>query len=149
MDLDATLLKPAVVLDTNVVMDWLVFRNPDGRPLFNAIEQGQVRWVVTQAMRDELLHVLRRGIAADYAPNLAMISESWRQLSETLMTPALQGDAIRLRCTDTDDQKFIDLALAEARWLVSRDRAVLKLARRAEKLGLRVLPPGRWSPSAP
>jgi predicted nucleic acid-binding protein len=139
-------MKPAVVLDTNVVLDWLVFRNPDGRPLFEAIEQGRLRWLVTEAMQDELLHVLGRGVAASFSPDLPRIIESWRRLSETLPSPAAHGEAARLRCTDTDDQKFVDLALSSARWLVSRDRAVLKLARRAERLGLSVLPPGRWQP---
>jgi putative PIN family toxin of toxin-antitoxin system len=140
-------LKPAVVLDTNVVLDWLVFRNAEGRPLFEAIERRELRWIVTQSMRDELIHVLGRGVAAAYSPNLQKIAESWHELSEVVAVPAPQGDAMRLRCTDPDDQKFIDLALAEARWLVSRDRAVLKLARRAEQLGLRVVPPGRWQPT--
>jgi hypothetical protein len=52
----------------------------------------------------------------------------------------------RLRCTDPDDQKFIDAAVAwGARWLVSRDRAVLKLRRRAaEAHGLLIVPPRAW-----
>lgn len=145
-DLDATRSKPTVVLDTNVVLDWLVFRNPEGRQLFDAIERRELRWIATEAMHDELLHVLGRGIAAAYAPDLPRIIESWRQLSVISAMPVLQGDALRLRCADTDDQKFVDLALAEARWLVSRDRAVLKLARRASRLGLLVIPPGRWQP---
>lgn len=135
-----------MVLDTNVVLDWLVFRNADGQALFGAIERRELRWLVTDAMRDELLHVLGRGVAARYQPDLSRIDESWRLLSETIRAPAPQGDAARLRCTDTDDQKFIDLAVAEARWLISRDRAVLKLARRAGRLGLQVIPPGRWQP---
>ena len=58
---------------------------------------------------------------------------------------ALAGAATRLRCTDADDQKFIDLALGYgARWLLSRDRAVLKLARRAQPLGLAVMTPDAW-----
>jgi len=41
--------------------------------------------------------------------------------------------------------KFIDLALAhKARWLLSRDRAVLKLGRRTRPLGLEVLTPDAW-----
>lgn len=136
-----------MVLDTNVVLDWLVFRDPEGRALFDAIEQRQLRWLATEAMRDELLHVLGRGIAAAYLPDLPRITESWRQLAEIAPPPELLGDATRLRCTDVDDQKFVDLALAGARWLVSRDRAVLKLARRAGRLGLQVIPPGRWHPA--
>jgi predicted nucleic acid-binding protein len=53
---------------------------------------------------------------------------------------------MRIHCTDPDDQAFIDLALAvKARWLVSRDRALLRLRRRAEKQGLVVLTPERWA----
>jgi len=50
-----------------------------------------------------------------------------------------------MRCNDPDDQKFVDLALAYgARWLLSRDRAVLKLAKRCRTLGLQVLTPEQW-----
>ena len=136
---------PAVVLDTNVVLDWFVFRNPEGRPLFQAIEAGRVRWLVTEPMRDELAHVLGRGVVNAWTPDLDQLWESWRRLSELTPPPLPQGDATRLRCTDPDDQKFIDLALTRARWLVSRDRAVLKLAKRAGRLGVQVLPPGRWA----
>ena len=53
----------------------------------------------------------------------------------------------RLRCTDADDQMFIDLAVSHrARWLLSRDRAVLKLARRAAKQGVLIMPPEAWVP---
>lgn len=142
---NVTLHKPAVVLDTNVVLDWLVFRNPDGQALFRAIETGQLRWLVTPPMRDELLHVLRRGVAAAWSPDVSLITQSWHLLAEEVASPLPMGVAGQLRCTDPDDQKFIDLAVAQARWLVSRDRAVLKLARRAERLGVQVLVPGKWA----
>ena len=42
-----------------------------------------------------------------------------------------------MRCTDPDDQKFIDFALRSgASALLTRDRAVLKLARGARGRGL-------------
>jgi hypothetical protein len=34
---------------------------------------------------------------------------------------------------------------AQARWLLSRDRAVLKLARRLRAYGVEVLTPERWN----
>lgn len=133
-----------MVLDTNVVLDWLVFRNPGGQALFEAIEARRVRWLVTSPMRDELAHVLGRGVAAAWSPDLDRILESWRLLSNDVPPPLASGEASRLRCTDPDDQKFIDLALAQARWLVSRDRAVLKLGKRAGRLGVQFVPPERW-----
>jgi putative PIN family toxin of toxin-antitoxin system len=46
-------------------------------------------------------------------------------------------------CKDRDDQKFLELAhAAQADWLVSKDRAVLKLARRiARDFGFRIALP--------
>jgi predicted nucleic acid-binding protein len=138
--------KASVVLDTNVVLDWLVFRNPRCIPLVQAIEEGQLRWLVTEPMRDELAHVLGRGVVDTWAPHTDRLWESWHRLSETVPQPLLVGDSLRLRCTDPDDQKFVDLAVSSAQWLLSRDRAVLKLARRAQRLGLRVASPERWTP---
>jgi uncharacterized protein len=49
------------------------------------------------------------------------------------------------RCSDSDDQKFIDLAWAwPATVLFSRDRAVLKLAKAARGHGLQITTPERW-----
>jgi len=62
-----------------------------------------------------------------------------------LLLPAADlPPAVGLRCTDTDDQKFIDFALAYGAALLSRDRAVLKLARRGRNAGLEILTPECW-----
>ena len=47
------------------------------------------------------------------------------------------------KCRDRDDQKFLELAhAAKADWLVSKDRAVLKLAKRtARDFGFRIAQP--------
>jgi predicted nucleic acid-binding protein len=61
-------------------------------------------------------------------------------VSDQTETPA------SLRCRDGDDQKFLDLAhFAGARWLISRDRALLDLAKRARHLGFEILTPALWS----
>ena len=36
---------------------------------------------------------------------------------------------------------------AQAHWLLSKDRAVLRLAGRAARLGLRIATPARWNPA--
>jgi predicted nucleic acid-binding protein len=134
------------VLDTNVVLDWMVFRNPACTPFVQAIESGRLRWWATAAMRDELAHVLGRGVASDRSPDLPTLWATWDRWACTVEAPTLSGEATRIRCTDPDDQKFVDLALGHATWLISRDRAVLKLARRAARLGVQVLTPERWQP---
>jgi predicted nucleic acid-binding protein len=132
-----------VVLDTNVVLDWLVFRNPQCAPLAAALEQGRLRWLVSEGLRDELAHVLGRGVVSAWQPDEAQLWATWERLSVSVLAPT--STLAKLRCTDADDQKFIDLALAHAQWLLSRDRAVLKLARRAAPLGLMVATPERWA----
>lgn len=143
----ATPQPPSIVIDTQVVMDWLVFGDPRVQALASSVTAGALRWLVAPAMRDEIRHVLGRGVAARYAPDLAFIEAQFdaHSLAVEVVTP--QPLAGRLVCRDPDDQKFIDLALAEnARWLISRDKAVLALAKRARPRGLSILKPEAWKP---
>jgi len=137
---------PLVILDTQIVMDWLVFDEATLAPLIAAVVSRRLHWTATLAMKAELLHVIGRGVAARYAPDLARIDEAFEQHCRFVDEPEL-GIA-RPRCSDTDDQKFIDLGLAlaasRATTLISRDRAVLKVAKRAAKLGLPILSPTAW-----
>src|SRR5438105_3029821 len=122
----------SVVIDTNVVLDWLVFRNPGCEPLVQALLGGRLQWLATAAMREELAHVLARGVGAAWNPDPGNLWATWDRHAVEVPAVAAGGALSRLRCTDSDDQKFIDLALGHpARWLLSRDRAVLKLARRS------------------
>lgn len=136
--------RPALaVIDTNVVMDWLVFRNPGLASLVDALESGRVQWIATASMRHELRHVLGRGVASAYSPDLALIDATWDRLARPMEPP--EPEALpRLRCTDRDDQKFVELALHKARWLITRDRAVLRLAKRAAAHGVVFTTPERW-----
>ena len=138
--------SPTVVLDTNVVLDCLVFRNPQCAALTAAIVAGDMRWIATQAMRDELAYVLGRGHLDAWAPDPVSLWAHWDRHCIELPTPGPLGPLGRLRCSDADDQKFIDLAVTcKARWLLSRDRAVLKLARRLREHGVDTVPPARWT----
>ena len=134
------------MLDTNVVLDWLVFGDPDGSTLGAAIVAGEVRWIATTAMRDELAHVLGRGhLDPCWHPDSAVVWGAWDRHCESVATlPALAATG-RLHCSDPDDQKFIDLAVrAPARWLLSRDRAVLKLSPQLLAIGVQVTTPQHW-----
>ncbi|WP_393939720.1 PIN domain-containing protein [Piscinibacter sakaiensis] len=138
-------LPPAIVLDTHVLLDWLVFRDARLRPLEAALVAGHLRWIAVPAMRDEWDAVLARGVGADRGVAAADVDAAWaRHVHWHAPTPEAVG--LRHRCSDPSDQKFIDLALhAGARWLLSRDRAVLKLARRARPFGVEITTPETWS----
>jgi uncharacterized protein len=144
-------LRPTVVLDSNVVLDLWYFADPRVAVLRQAVEDGQLRWVTTAALQEELSHVLLLGkisvsekVCANKEGALRAFS-AWSHLHGA--PPEATGH--RLRCTDTDDQKFIDLALSMApAWLLSRDKAVLKLGKRAAGLGVRIATPEQWLAAA-
>ena len=145
--------KPVWVLDTNVVLDLLHFDDATARPLRHALADGRVRCVVSDATLDEWRRVLAYPEFALGLKQQAALVERYQALSE--MAKTVEGDASLLhkgtpihhglsypsgwkpawsrmpRCSDPDDQKFIELAAAvHAQGLVSKDRAVLKLRRR-------------------
>lgn len=137
--------QPRLILDTQVVMEWLVFRDLGIRALVEPIEAGQWRWIGCPAMRDELLHVLSRGVAARWNPDPEAIAAAFTRLCQMQELPAHDTTVPLLKCRDRDDQKFIDLALAQqVDALISRDADVLALAKRARKQGLAILRPEQW-----
>ena len=135
---------PWLVADTQVVLDWLVFRDATARPLLQAMLEGRLRWLATPAMRTELEHMLRHPALARWGhrPELAI---AFFECHATLHGDPVPASNQPLRCSDPDDQIFIDAALAHhATWLVTRDRALLKLRRKALARGVRILQPAEW-----
>ncbi|MHB1187211.1 PIN domain-containing protein [Thiobacillus sp.] len=139
--------KPLWVLDTNVVLDLLHFDDATARPLRYALEDGRVRCVVTAATLDELRRVLGYPEFALDAGRQAVLLARYQGLSVQADSAGVDAGLPRKgtpihyglkpvwsrmpRCSDPDDQKFIELAVAvRAQALVSKDRAVLKLRRR-------------------
>jgi uncharacterized protein len=136
---------PDAVLDTQVVLDWLVFRDLSAAALGAAITDGRLSWIASAAMRAELEQVLDRGVASAWRPDRAAVADAFDRLSRRVESAPLPMPG--LRCSDPDDQMFIDLALsAPAAWLFTRDRALLRLARRARERGVVVLRPADWRP---
>lgn len=135
--------RPSAVIDTNVVLDWLVFRDPSCEALAAAVEGGALHWLLTPAMKEECERVLGRPVFVASRGHALKTLARWAHMIDTacrLPRP------LELRCSDPSDQKFIDLALdTDARWLITRDKALMALARRAALRGIEVLPPARWS----
>lgn len=138
----------AVVLDTNVVLDWLVFDDPRVRSLAVAVRAGDARWLTCGRMRDEFARTLGYPALARRSPDVVRLLADFDRCAVSLPAPQAVADP-GLCCSDPDDQVFVDLAIAHrARWLVTHDRAVLRLRRRAAGHGLRILRPGEWSAAA-
>ena len=134
--------RPIAVLDTNTVLDWLVFRDPAARVLAREIEADRITWLASPAMRREFDRVLPREALARWQPDAAAAAAAWARHAR--LEPA-EPPAGALQCRDPDDQFFIDLALhRRCTWLLTRDRALLELARRAMPWGVLVLTPQAW-----
>jgi putative PIN family toxin of toxin-antitoxin system len=133
-----------LVLDTNVLLDLFVFHDPRWAALLLALQHGKAQAVTRADCRDEWRHVLRY-------PHLPL-SEETRPAAEAQfealisMVTAATGTTPLPTCSDRDDQKFLELARdAQASTLVTKDKALLKLARRTAKAGMfRILTPEAW-----
>ena len=119
-----------IVIDTNIVQDLFVFRDPLAQPLALALASQKYKWIATAPMRDELARVL------EY-PNIVLrlrgaqisATEVLAQFDDQVQWMDVAPKA-HLICRDPDDQKFIDLALAHQAVLLSKDRLVLCMAKR-------------------
>ncbi len=134
-----------IVIDTNVCLDLFVFQDPRWASLLAAIESGAVEAITRADCRAEYLFVLNY-------PHLPL-DETTRPVSAArfdqyikLVAPAESGVRLPV-CTDRDDQKFLELARdAQADILITKDKALLKLAKRLAKAGMfKVIQPEKWS----
>ncbi len=128
-----------VVLDTNIVLDAFVFADPATGPLKLALASGQLQWVATKAMRDELARVLTYPKVtprmAFYRVTAAHVLAQFDGQAELVDTAAKAP----VTCSDPDDQKFIDLAVAHQALLLSKDKAVLCMQKRLLALDVKAL----------
>ena len=128
-----------VVLDTNIVLDLLLFADPAVAVVRELLETRRLGWVATQPMRDELEHVLRY-------PHLQPRMQYYGVTAPQILTAfdaacRLVDVATRApyACKDGDDQKFIDLAAAHRAILVSKDKAVLCMRKRLLRLDVQAV----------
>lgn len=137
---------PRIVLDTNVCLDLMVFRDPRAAGLRAALDGGDVVAVTNGECRGEWLRVLHYPVLRlDEAHRDAMVV-AFDRLMLSLPHAAMQAHATLPRCRDPDDQKFLQLAQAsDARWLLSRDRHLLSLAGRCRREGwFEITTPEDW-----
>jgi uncharacterized protein len=137
-----------LVLDTNIVLDCLVFRDCATRELAAAMEARHVQTLIHEYAIDELERVLA------YPQCRLSVTEQREVLERYLCIATLvpmpdnfSRNALLLppgfpRCRDPDDQPFLALAYhARADGLVTKDKAVLKLRSKVRKFGIVILAP--------
>lgn len=123
-----------LVLDTNVVLDVVVFADPGAEALRKAVESGQVTLLGSAESRAELDRVLAYPRFHLEPPAREAALEWFDRFAQ--IGPAPPATPPLPRCSDPDDQKFLELAWqAGADFLVTKDKALLDLARRVARLG--------------
>jgi predicted nucleic acid-binding protein len=140
---------PLLVLDTNVCLDLYVFGNPHCAPLKAALAAGAALALTDAACRAEWLRVLDYPqLALDAARRAAAQAQFDAQLRLWMQGAPVAAPALP-RCRDPDDQKFLELAQAcGARCLLTRDNALLKLARHTRREhGFDILTPQAYAAS--
>jgi putative PIN family toxin of toxin-antitoxin system len=143
------MIPKRIVIDTNVCLDLFVFHDPRWAPLLAALHERTVEAVTRNDCRTEWLKVLEYRhlpLNADSRPAAVAKFDAF--------IACLDGEAARPRsevrlpiCTDPDDQKFLELARdSGAGILITKDKALLKLARKTARAGLfYIITPEKWS----
>jgi putative PIN family toxin of toxin-antitoxin system len=137
-----------LVLATNVVLDWLLFRDASVAGMAKAVSEQRVELVTHQPALDELSRVLAYPQCKLDVPGQQELLERYR--SAICVHPMPDGfarDNLLLpagfpRCRDRDDEPFLALTYhARADGLVTRDKAILNLRKRARRFGVAILNP--------
>lgn len=131
-----------VVLDTNFILDVYFFKNETAVRLFHQLEKAGARFYRTSATFDELKHVLDREEFSKGTASQEEILDSWTANSINFESPSPSA----LKCRDPLDQKFIDLADSVApSYLISKDKDILRLRRKASKLRMKFRRPDEFT----
>lgn len=134
-----------LVLDTNAALDALLFADARIAPAVRALEQRSAIWLASPPMREELARVLTRPALARYSPDGERILTEFDRMVSMVTTESVVGSP-RLVCRDPDDQAFIDLAFHHRpAVLLTQDRDLLALARRAMAFDVTVLRPQQFT----
>ena len=123
-----------------------MFRDPAASDLTAAIEAGRVQPLVHDVTLDELQRVLAYPqCRLDNSEQQQVLDRYVASATLVQMPEGFARDALFLpptfpRCRDPDDEPFLALALhAHADGLITKDRDILKLRRKAQKFGVVVL----------
>jgi len=126
----------AWVIDTNIVLDLWLFEDPATIPLRAALQSGAISHLATASMRDELERVLAYPhLVKRMAKSNIQAQDILNRFDEYLLAAEPAAKAA-CTCKDPDDQKFIDLAVAHAAPLLSKDKAILCMKKRLFQSGV-------------
>ena len=129
-----------LVLDTQVWLDWLVFDDKDAAPIRTAVALKRAQVFIDAACEAELERVFAYDLGKRKVDPAACLAQCRRLAHRFTNNLSREEKASLPKCRDPDDQKFLEAALAAgADWLITKDRALLELARKRAR-NLRPVP---------
>ena len=124
------------VIDTNIVLDLWLFEDPATIPLRAALQSGAISHLATASMRDELERVLTYPHLVKRMAKSNIQAQNILSRFDEYLLAAEPAAKAACTCKDPDDQKFIDLAVAHAVPLLSKDKAILCMKKRLFQSGV-------------
>jgi putative PIN family toxin of toxin-antitoxin system len=127
-----------IVLDTNVCLDLFVFKDPRWLQIMAGLQNKEISAITSEDCREEWLAVLNYEHLPINAENREQIVSSFDQY---ILVEKNTTKQIKLpTCSDKDDQKFLETCRdADAKVLVTKDKALLKLARKIQNMNLFII----------
>ena len=130
-------MKPRLVLDTNVILDLLVFQDPAAEVVRMALDAKLVDAVRSEASMLELIDVIQRPSFKMSEEQQQAILKSWENSTRLLENSAIEPAPFT--CRDQDDQVFLDMAYSlRPALLLSKDLRVLELQTIAKRHGIEI-----------
>ncbi|MCM0028693.1 MAG: putative toxin-antitoxin system toxin component, PIN family [Polynucleobacter sp.] len=119
-------MKPRLVLDTNVILDLLVFKDPTAEPIRQLLDAKLVDAVRSKASMLELIDVIQRPMFKLSQEEQEFILQAWESVTRLLENTTIEPAPFA--CRDLDDQVFLDMAYSvRPALLLSKDLRVLEL----------------------
>ena len=131
-------MPETMVLDTNIVLDVFVFNDTAAEPVRRALASGEIDWLATMPMRDELARVLAYPQIVARLIFYKLCADDVLAAFDKHVRMVAVAPKATLRCSDPDDQQFIDLAVEHGALLLSKDKAVVCMKKRLLVQGVRV-----------
>ena len=128
----------ALILDTNVLLDLLYWKDAKVAGLLPKIAKENALILFDEETLFEFTDVIAREHFALTVKEQENLLREASTLGRIVEVPPVTAP---VRCKDTDDQKFLNLAYCYKGTLLTRDKRVLKCEKKLRRHGVRVMRP--------
>ena len=130
-------MKPRVVLDTNILLDLFYFKDKSVLYLFECLKTEKVQGFTCELIWEEFAEVLAR---KPFNQTVEEINLIWSNYQHLFKWQAPQRNNSGIKCSDPDDQIFVELAVELAPCsLITKDKDLLILHKKLQKFQVQTL----------